>query len=50
MQAAEGWARAKGFVEIASDTEAGIQGSRRAHAACAFTEVEHAIKLRKALT
>ncbi|MGA7920736.1 MAG: GNAT family N-acetyltransferase [Candidatus Acidiferrales bacterium] len=49
MQAAEGWARSNGFVEIASDTEAGNQRSRGAHAACGFTEVEYAIKLRKSL-
>jgi aminoglycoside 6'-N-acetyltransferase I len=49
MRAAEGWARSKGFVEIASDTEAENQGSRRAHAGCGFTEVEHLIKFRKSL-
>jgi aminoglycoside 6'-N-acetyltransferase I len=49
MRAAEEWARANGFVEIASDTEAGNEASRRAHAACGFTEVEHAIRFRKAL-
>jgi aminoglycoside 6'-N-acetyltransferase I len=49
MQAAEDWARSKGFVELASDTEAENQGSRRAHASCGFTEVEHLIKFRKSL-
>jgi aminoglycoside 6'-N-acetyltransferase I len=45
----EGWARSKGFVEIASDTEVENQGSRHAHAACGFMEVEHAVRFRKSL-
>lgn len=50
MRSAEDWARSHGFTELASDTEAENVGSRLAHAACGFTEVEHAIKFRKSFT
>jgi aminoglycoside 6'-N-acetyltransferase I len=47
MQAAEDWARARGFCELASDTEVGNEDSRRAHEGCGFQEVERLIKFRK---
>jgi aminoglycoside 6'-N-acetyltransferase I len=46
---AERWARARGFTEIASDTEIGNQASLRAHQRCGFDEVERLIKFRKSL-
>jgi aminoglycoside 6'-N-acetyltransferase I len=49
MRAAEAWARAAGFVEIASDTEIDNAASLRAHEACGFSEVDRLIKLRKVL-
>jgi aminoglycoside 6'-N-acetyltransferase I len=49
MRAAEGWARSNGFVEIASNTEVENEGSRYAHGACGFMEVEHLVKFRKSL-
>ena len=47
MQAAEDWARARGFRELASDTEVANEDSRRAHEGCGFEEVERLIKFRK---
>ena len=47
MQAAENWARDRGFVELASDTEIHNESSLRAHEACGFEEVERLIKFRK---
>jgi aminoglycoside 6'-N-acetyltransferase I len=49
MRAAENWARARGFCELASDTEVHNEGSRRAHEGCGFQETERLIKFRKAL-
>jgi aminoglycoside 6'-N-acetyltransferase I len=49
MAAAEGWARARGFTELASDTEVDNAGSLRAHEQCGFVELERQIKLRKSL-
>jgi aminoglycoside 6'-N-acetyltransferase I len=49
MAAAEAWARARGFVELASDTELHNDASRHAHAACGFEEVDRLIKFRKVL-
>jgi len=49
IRAAEKWAQDKGFIEIASDTEVENGASRRFHAACGFTEVEIAVRFRKAL-
>lgn len=50
MEAAEAWARARGFSELGSDTEVHNEGSLRAHEACGFAEVERLIKFRKGLT
>ncbi len=49
MQAAENWARTRGFCELASDTEVHNEGSRRAHEGCGFREAERLIKFRKVL-
>jgi len=49
MLAAESWARAQGFVELASDTEVHNDASLAAHQRCGFLEVERLIKLRKTL-
>lgn len=49
MQGAEAWARARGFSEIASDTEIGNDVSLDAHANCGFVETERLVKLRKPL-
>jgi aminoglycoside 6'-N-acetyltransferase I len=49
MGAAELWARARGFNEIASDSELTNDASLRAHEACGFEEVDRLIKFRKAL-
>jgi aminoglycoside 6'-N-acetyltransferase I len=49
MQAAEAWSAARGFTEIASDTELENLASLRAHERCGFQEVERLIKLRKPL-
>jgi aminoglycoside 6'-N-acetyltransferase I len=46
---AEDWARARGFTEIASDTEIENEASIRAHTRCGFTEAERLVKFRKAL-
>jgi GNAT superfamily N-acetyltransferase len=49
MTAAEDWARANGFTEIASDTQIENEASLGAHQAYGFTEVERIICLRKTL-
>jgi aminoglycoside 6'-N-acetyltransferase I len=49
MAAAETWARAHGYREVASDTEVHNEASLQAHRALGFEEVERAIHLRKAL-
>ncbi len=49
MRAAEEWSKARGFAELASDTELDNAASLRAHEACGFSEVERLIKLRKPL-
>jgi aminoglycoside 6'-N-acetyltransferase I len=49
MRAAEEWARAEGFREIASDTEVHNEASLHAHQACGFEEVDRLIKFRKEL-
>jgi aminoglycoside 6'-N-acetyltransferase I len=49
MIAAEDWARARGFTELASDTELQNVASLKAHGGCGFEEVERLIKLRKSL-
>jgi aminoglycoside 6'-N-acetyltransferase I len=40
MRAADNWARSRGFVELASDTDVGNEASQCAHARCDFQEVE----------
>lgn len=49
VAAAEAWARARGFTELASDTELHNHVSERAHRALGFEEVERAIHFRKAI-
>jgi aminoglycoside 6'-N-acetyltransferase I len=49
MTAAEDWARAKGFTEIASDTQIENEASLGAHHAYGFAEVERIVCLRKTL-
>ena len=49
LAAAEEWCRAKGFMELASDSELANTGSLRAHAACGFQEVDRLVKFRKIL-
>lgn len=47
IAAAEAWARARGFKELASDTEVHNGASLLAHEACGFEEVDRLIKFRK---
>jgi aminoglycoside 6'-N-acetyltransferase I len=49
VRAAEEWAQARGFRELASDTEVQNAASQRAHENCGFQEVERLIKFRKML-
>jgi aminoglycoside 6'-N-acetyltransferase I len=49
LAAVEDWARARGFTEIASDTETHNDASAKAHASCGYIEVERLIKFRKTL-
>ena len=49
MTAAEEWARARGYRELASDTELDNLGSQKAHEALGFEEVERAVHFRKFL-
>jgi aminoglycoside 6'-N-acetyltransferase I len=49
VTAAEDWARALGFTELASDTEVENVASQRAHASCGFAETERLVKFRKRL-
>lgn len=49
MAAAEAWARAQGYAELASDTPITNLVSRAAHARLGFVEVERAVLFRKAL-
>jgi aminoglycoside 6'-N-acetyltransferase I len=49
VEAAENWARLRGFVEIASDTELENTRSQAAHAALGFEEVERFVAFRKSL-
>jgi aminoglycoside 6'-N-acetyltransferase I len=50
MQAAEEWARGRGFTELASDTEPWNEPSLAAHERCGFQETERLVKFRKQLT
>ncbi|MBF8224108.1 GNAT family N-acetyltransferase [Halomonas sp. 328] len=49
VQAGEAWARQRGYRELASDALLESRGSQRAHEALGFTEVERAVRYRKAL-
>jgi len=49
LEAAEQWARARGFSEIASDCEINNHGSIAAHGCCGFVETERLVKFRKDL-
>jgi aminoglycoside 6'-N-acetyltransferase I len=49
MEAAETWARDRGFSELASDTEPWNDASLAAHARIGFQETERLVKLRKVL-
>lgn len=49
MTAAEDWAKASGFTEMASDTQIKDEDRLGAHHAYSFTEVERIACLRKAL-
>ena len=49
LEAAEAWAKANGFSEIASDTELANDRSLKAHLALGFEEVERQICFRKSL-
>jgi aminoglycoside 6'-N-acetyltransferase I len=47
VRAVEAWARERGYLELASDTELANLGSQRAHERLGFTEVERAVRYRK---
>jgi aminoglycoside 6'-N-acetyltransferase I len=49
MDAALEWARARGHVEIASDTQLENKRSQKVHRALGFDEVERIVVFRKAL-
>ena len=49
LDAAEAWARARGFTELASDTEVHNTDSQHAHSRCGFEETERLVKFRKPL-
>ncbi len=49
VAAAEGWARARGLREIASDAELSNAGSHAAHRALGYTEVDRIVCFRKRL-
>lgn len=49
MRAAEEWARARGYAELASDTELENRASQAAHQRLGFEVVETAVLFRKAL-
>src|SRR5437868_14015213 len=49
LQAAEDWARARGYREMASDALLGNEASHRAHKASGYAEVERIVTFRKNL-
>ena len=49
VQAAEEWARSRGFSEMASDTQLDNEGSQQAHQALGYEEVERIVCFRKDL-
>jgi aminoglycoside 6'-N-acetyltransferase I len=49
VEAAENWARIRGFTEIASDTQLDNGMSQAAHAALGFEEAERLVAFRKSL-
>jgi aminoglycoside 6'-N-acetyltransferase I len=50
VQAAEDWARAAGYVELASDCEEGNLASEAFHHAAGFEEVQRSVCFRRDLT
>jgi aminoglycoside 6'-N-acetyltransferase I len=50
LAAAEGWARARGYREMASDTQLDNEVSRRAHLRSGYAEVDRIIQFRKLLS
>lgn len=50
VRAAEDWARARGYLELASDAELDNFDSQRAHASLGFVEVGRAVLFVKALS
>lgn len=50
MQAAETWAKQRGFTELASDSIVENESSLRAHLRCGFSEMERLVKFRKLLS
>lgn len=49
LEASEEWARQRGCTEMASDTQLDNTGSRRAHRAVGYTEVEQLVHFRRSL-
>lgn len=49
LEAAEGWARSRGYTEVASDALLDNVTSQRAHEAAGYREVERSVKFRKSL-
>jgi aminoglycoside 6'-N-acetyltransferase I len=49
LDAAEAWARARGYLEMASDALLGNTVSHDAHRRCGYEEVERLVMFRKAL-
>jgi len=49
LEAAETWARGRGYVEMASDTLLANLVGQAAHRRCGFTEVDRVVEYRKAL-
>ena len=49
MAAAEAWARAGGYSELASDTQLENEAGKRGHARSGFEEVGRAVHFRKSL-
>ncbi len=49
VRAAEDWARARGFTELASDAELDNAAAQCAHDRCGFEEVDRLVKFRKRL-
>jgi aminoglycoside 6'-N-acetyltransferase I len=50
MAAAEAWARARGYSELASDTQLDNEAGKGGHAGCGFEETGRAVHFRKSLS